>query len=273
MSVDIRKPLKKMLPYLIQAQADKLNEADTVQRLIKFFEDVLGYDPMSDISREAEMKKKFVDVVLKIEGVVRLLVEAKAADETLRDRHIEQAQSYASRNNYKWVLLTNGVVWNLYHLTFEEGIEYERAFTVDLSKPETLDESAGFLSLLHKQAMKKDDLEDFWTRSRALSPASISKAILHERVLGLVRREIRKDIGLLIDPEDLAQAIHKMWSAEVREQIGPVRIRKRRVRRAGTDDEAGMEPSHEEKAPPSVAPASALTPAKPSSEVKGAPMP
>lgn len=275
MSVDIRKPLKKMLPYLIQAQADKLNEADTVQRLIKFFEDVLGYDPMSDISREAEMKKKFVDVVLKIEGVVRLLVEAKAADETLRDRHIEQAQSYASRNNYKWVLLTNGVVWNLYHLTFEEGIEYERAFSVDLSKSETLDEAMGFLTLLHKQAMKKDELEDFWTRSRALSPLSIGKAILHERVLRLIRREIRKDGGLLIDPEDLADAIHKMWSAEVREQIGPVRIRKRRARRAGAEDEAAAESINEKKAPPSVAPAPAPTLAKPSSEVnvKGASTP
>ena len=52
MPVDIRKQLKKLLPYLLQAQADKLNEADTVQRLIKFFEDVLGYDGMTDISRE-----------------------------------------------------------------------------------------------------------------------------------------------------------------------------------------------------------------------------
>ncbi len=136
------------------------------------------------------------------------------------------------------------MVWNLYHLTFDEGIEYERAFSVDVSESETLDEAVGFLTLLHKQEMKKDELEDFWTRSRALSPASISKAILHERVLRLIRREIRKDGGLLIDPEDLAQAIHKMWSAEVREQIGPVRIRKRRARRADADEEAGEETTH-----------------------------
>ena len=74
MAIEIRKPLKKMLPHLLQAQAANLNEADTVLRLIKVFEEVLGYDGMTDISREAEMKKKFVDVVLKVDGVIRLLV-------------------------------------------------------------------------------------------------------------------------------------------------------------------------------------------------------
>jgi hypothetical protein len=36
MPVDIRKPLKKFLPHLLQAQSTNLNEADTVQRLTKF---------------------------------------------------------------------------------------------------------------------------------------------------------------------------------------------------------------------------------------------
>jgi hypothetical protein len=124
MPPDISRPLKKFLPHLLQAQCDNLNEADTVQRLIKVFEEVLGYDSLTEISRETQ--NKYVDVALKVDGVTRLLVEAKAAGVTLRDRHIEQAQSYASRNNCQWVLLTNGVVWQLYHLTIEEGIEYER---------------------------------------------------------------------------------------------------------------------------------------------------
>jgi hypothetical protein len=53
-------------------------------------------------------------------------IEAKSAATTLRDRHIDQAESYAAKDNIRWVLLTNGVVWSLYHLTFEEGIESTR---------------------------------------------------------------------------------------------------------------------------------------------------
>src|SRR5438128_12611831 len=100
---DVSKALKKLIPALLQAQQNNLKEADTVQRLIKVFQDVLGYDALTEISCEAQMKNKYVDVVLKIDGVVKLLVEAKAAGLVLRDRHIEQAESYAAQNNFQWV--------------------------------------------------------------------------------------------------------------------------------------------------------------------------
>ena len=193
-----------------------------------FFEDVLGYDGLQDISREAQMKNKFVDVCLKVDGRVRLLVEAKPAGQQLRDRHIEQAQAYASQNNYRWVVLTNGVDWHLYHLTFDEGIEYERAFVVSLATDEGLDEAALKLALLHKQAVKKGELEEFWEKAAALGPGSICKALFSESVLMLLRREIRRDTGLLIDPEDLARSLQEMLSPETREQVGPMRVRRRR---------------------------------------------
>lgn len=229
MAVDVKKSLKKMLPHLLQARADNLNEADTIIRLIKTFEEVLGYDAMSEISREAEMKGKFVDVILKVDGVVRLLVEAKAAGETLRDRHIDQAQGYASKNNYRWVLLTNGVVWNLYHLTFGEGIEYERAFSVDLSSEDGFEKAAYHIGLLHKMSIKKGELDDFWQHATALGASSIGKVLFQESVLSTIRREIRKEEGLLIDIEDLAEAIHGLFSQEARELMGPVKIRKKRA--------------------------------------------
>ncbi len=230
MPPDISKALKRYLPHLLQAQRDNLNEADTVQRLIKVFEEVLGYDSLTEISREAQLKNKYIDIALKIDGVIRLLVEAKAAGVTLRDRHIEQAQAYASRNNFQWVLLTNGVAWNLYHLTFEEGIEYERAFAVDLAAADKFNESAELLAFLHHHAIKKGEHEAFWQKHKALGPASIAKALFHENVLRLVRREIRREEGLLIDSEDLAAAVHRMLSPEAREEVGPLRIRKRRAR-------------------------------------------
>jgi hypothetical protein len=117
----------------------------------------------------------------------------------------------------------------LFHLTFEEGIEYETAFTVNLGDESGFDAAVDHLALLHKQAIKKGELEDFWEKTRALSPASIGKALMKEEVLALIRREVRRDQGLLIDIEDLAKAIHDMLSPEAREMIGPVRIRKNRA--------------------------------------------
>lgn len=226
MAPDIRKPLKKFLPHLIEAREKNLNEADTIQRIEKLFELVLGYDILGDVSREAQLKGKYVDMVLKIDGQVRVLVEAKSAATTLRDRHIEQAQGYASRNNYQWVVLTNGVDWKLFHLTFEEGIDYELAFGIDLSEKDSFDSCATKLALLHKQSIRKGGLEKFWRTAVALGPASIARGLFHEATLAIIRRLVRKHEGFLVDPEDLAKSIRGMLTTEAREQIGPLKIRK-----------------------------------------------
>lgn len=223
MALDIRKPLKKLLPHLLKAREDNRNEADTLLRIIKVFEEVLGYDPMAEITREAQVKDKYVDLAIKIDGTVRLLVEAKSAATALRDKHIDQAQHYAAEGNIRWVLLTNGVVWSLYHLSFEEGIEYVRAFSLDLSN-DSADRAEELLSLLHRQAIRKGDLDAYWKHRTALSPESIGRAIFAEDALKLIRRKIRKRERILIDEEDLASAIHEMLSTEAREKVGPVKI-------------------------------------------------
>jgi predicted type IV restriction endonuclease len=227
MPVDIRRPLKKYLSHLTAARDANLNEADTSQRLIKVFEDVLGYDPMREITREMQVKDKYVDIAIKVDDRIRLLIEVKAAGVELRDRHIEQAERYAAENNIPWVLLTNGVTWNLYHLTFDEGIDYERAFSVDISTT-PIERLCECIGLLHRTSIRKNEHETFWEHRKALSAASIAKSLFTEEALRLLRRDIRRREGMLVDEEDLAAAIHGMFSVEAREQIGPYKIRRRR---------------------------------------------
>ena len=227
MAIDIQKPLKRYLPHLLQARDDSLNEADTLQRVVRVLEDVLGYDLLTDITRETQIKGGYVDLAIRLDGVTRFLIEVKAAGVTLRDRHIEQAERYAAEGNIRWVLLTNGVNWNLYHLSFEEGIEYERAFALDLAS-DTPDVATQYLGLLHRKAITKRALESFWERRVALSPASIGKALFTEETLTFIRRCIRKNEGIVIDTEDLAAAMHNMLSTDTRELVGPVKIRRAR---------------------------------------------
>lgn len=243
MAIDIRKDLKNMLPHLKKAQEDNLNEADTILRVIKVLEQVLGYDGLTEITREQQIKDKYADLAVKIDGIVKFLIEAKAASIGLRDRHIEQAERYAAEGNIRWVVLTNGVVWNLYHLSFEQGIEYERAFTVDLST-DPIDSAAELLALLHRQSIIRGEHEEFWSKQAALNPRSIVRALFFEDTLKLIRREIRKQEGMLIDEEDLGIAIQSLFSPEVREQIGPFKIRRKRAPRR-QDKEADKKVSTE----------------------------
>lgn len=226
MAIDIKKPLKKILPHLFKAREDNLKEADTVQRIIKVLEEVLGYDPLSEITRECQIRDKYVDIAIKIDGIIKFLIEVKPAGTELRDRHIEQAQHYAAVENVPWVVLTNGVVWILFHLSFDEGVEYVRAFSADLSS-DSFEKVAGQLGLLHRQSFIKGGIEQYWQHRAALRPESIGRAMFHEDVLKLVRREIRRHENILIDEEDLVRAIHEMFSTETRELLGPPRIRRK----------------------------------------------
>jgi len=159
-------------------------------------------------------------MAIKLDGAIKFLVEAKAATIELRDRHIEQAERYAAEGNLRWVVLTNGLHWNSYHLTFDEGIEYERVFSIDLSIDSDFDRGAECLSILHKKAIQKGAHETYWERCSALGPESLGRTIFTEGVLRLIRREIRRREGILIDVEDLASAIHDCFSIEAREKMG-----------------------------------------------------
>lgn len=254
MGVDIRKPPKKYSPILVKAKADNLNEADTVQRVVKVFEDVLGYDALEEITRETAIKDKYCDLGIKIDGTIRLLVEVKSATTTLRERHIEQARNYAANSNLRWVLLTNGVQWILFHLTFEEGIEATQAFDADVELD--ADRASELLALLHKQSICKGAPDEYWQQKSALSAASIGNALFAEPVLMLIRREIRRRESLLIDVEDLGAALHGMFSTEAREQIGPFKIRRKRARRAPGEpqaEEKKAEPGADKKPEPAGA--------------------
>jgi len=232
----VRTALRRLLPHLLQAQAENLNEADTVQRLIKVFEEVLGYDPMAEISRESQIKGKFVDVTIKIDGVTRFLVEVKAAGVALRDRHAEQARGYAAQGNVPWVLLTNGTAWILYHLTFEEGIEFDRVFSLELTS-DLDDDACALLALLHRDSVRRELHEEFWRRKSALSPENLGRALFTESVLRLLRREIRRVHGIFVDEDSLVSGLKGLFSVEVREQMGPVKVRRYRKRMKATTEE------------------------------------
>ena len=213
------------------------NESDTVMYLVKFFEDVLGYDSLKgEISKELSIKDRYCDIALKIDGTVRLLVEAKAAGlRSLADKHIEQAENYAARAGVCWVLLASGVEWRLYHLTFNEGegIAHDIAFELNLLDELEKDPEAAWakLEMLSRAAIKKNALEDFWQQRKALSPASVVRVLFEEEVLKLVRRYLRKDSEAMLDVQDVFKAVRDVISKEALAEAGDLGIKKKRKRR------------------------------------------
>ena len=132
MTMDITKELKKYVPIFQHAQEHGLNEAETSMRISKFFEDVLGYDIFSEVTKEYTVKDRYVDYAIKLNGKSIFFVETKQAGLKLKEAHIEQASNYAANAGISWVVLTNGSTWQMYHLTFDEGIQSELIWSADI---------------------------------------------------------------------------------------------------------------------------------------------
>lgn len=222
MSVDIVKDLKKYLPIFQQAHDQGINEAETSLRISKFFEEVLGYDVFSEISREHVVKDRNVDYAIKLNGKVKFFIEVKQAAIALKERHIEQAENYAANSGVPWVLLTSGR-----YLTFDEGIQSDLVWSVDILG-EDIKCAAEKLSILHKKSIAKGEIEDFYAKVKTLSPRSVVQAIFHENTLKIIRACLKNSTGVRVDEQELAENIKKMISQDAWEVIGDVKITRRR---------------------------------------------
>lgn len=229
--------LKRFAQAFKEARDRDANESDTVMYLIKFFEDVLGYDSLAgEISKEVAIKDRYCDFCTKVEGVIRILVEAKAAgNQTLRDKDIEQAENYAARSGLKWVLLTNAVEWKLFHLTFNEGegIQHELAFEVNLvdGLDGNSEKTWACLELLTKEALLKDSLAAFWSQKKTLAPASLVHVLFEESVLGVIRRELNRNAEARLDLLDVFDALKEVVSKDALLAAGDITFGKKKRRR------------------------------------------
>lgn len=244
--------LKKYAQVFREAKDRNANESDTVMYLIKFFEDVLGYDSLTgEISKEVSIKDRYCDFGIKLNGELKFLVEVKASsNKSLREKDIEQAENYGSRMGIKWVLLTNGIEWQLYHLSFSEGdgITHDMVFNVNLVENADIDPEKVWnsIGLLEKESIQKGEFEDFLSHKKALSPQSLIKTLFTEDVLTVIRRELNRNGEVRLDINDVVSAIKDVLSKDALMAAGDIgykrrRKRKKRIKADGTAEQIEVE--------------------------------
>ncbi len=248
--------LRKFAGVFREARDRGANESDTVMYLIKFFEDVLEFDPLKgEISKEVSIKEKYCDVALKIDGTVRMLVEGKkAADQGLVERNIEQAENYAAKAGIRWVALTNGVEWKIFHLSWaeNEGIAHDLAWQANLLEEVETNAEALWekLSLLCRSSFTKGLLDEYWERKKALSPKSVVRALFCQDVLTVIRRELNRHAPARLEMEDVFNSVRDVLSKEALLEAGDITMKKKRKKRrkvAKTDLATGQTVTVEEE--------------------------
>lgn len=193
MSERFTKAVSKFKPILQSAHDRDINEADTVSIIKGILSEVLGYDKYSEITSELAIRGTYCDLAIKINDDIQFLIEVKAVGIDLKDSHIRQAVNYGANRGIQWVILTNGIIWELYRLKFKKPVSYDRVSSfsfLDLNPRKGEDQE--LLFLLSSEGLRKSAREEYYEKIQSLNQYVVAALTLTDPVLNAIRRDIRK---------------------------------------------------------------------------------
>lgn len=249
-----KKRIRRYQKLLDSARARDVNESDTVVIITDFLDEILGYDKYTEITSEFSVRSTFCDLALKVSGELVYLIEVKSAGTDLRDNHLRQAVDYAANQGIETVILTNGIVWQIYRVRFEQPISHDLILTIDvLDSTQKTAKLIQDLYLISREATTASDLDRYCKQREATSRYVVSQLLLSDSFLRLLRREIRKvSSGISVSTEHLAALIRneviKRDALEGEKALAATRLIKRATRRRLKAERS------EEEAPAPVAP-------------------
>jgi len=192
LSKDEAKTRVKTLVKNYLENRDKLmeqSEFDTRTKFIDRMFEALGWDVFGDVvpdevEREQPVKtresgKKKADYTFKINGITRLIVEAKALGEDIQNPDYEtQAITYAFNRACLWAVLSNFAATRIYYVDMRGGTPFYR---IDFDSFDKFDENFETLWYLSKESVLKGALEaEAKKRGYAVEKIKIDKQLLED---------------------------------------------------------------------------------------------
>lgn len=201
--------MKQLGPVIEQQKARDVSEADTVTLVKDLLAEVFGFDKYAELTSEHSIRGTYCDLAVKIDEKLAQLVEVKAIGISLEDRHVKQAIDYAANQGVEWVVLTNGIIWRLYHVLFTKPIDKQLIGEIDLTTIDCKDEAhQELLFLFTKEGFKKGAQAEMRDRKDATSRYVLAALILNnESVLNAIRRELRRVVEVNVDEQEIAKVL------------------------------------------------------------------
>lgn len=201
--------MKRMRSIIDQQRTRDVSEADTVTLVKDLLSEVFGYDKYAELTSEHAIRGTYCDLAIKIDEKLVQLVEVKAIGISLDDRHIKQAVDYASNQGVEWVVLTNGIIWRLYHVLFAKPIDKQLIGEIDLTTIDCRKEAQQeFLFLFTKEGFQRGAQVEMRDRKDATSRYVLAALILNNNsVLNAIRRELRRVVEVNVDEADIANVL------------------------------------------------------------------
>jgi len=199
--------IKTFQNVLKSAYARDINESDTVTIVKDILSSVFGYDKYLEITSEFQIRGTYCDLATMIDGKVNLLIEVKAIGISLKEHHIKQATDYASNEGIDWVILTNGICWNVYKMQYGKPVTFELVFKFDFTELNPK-KDVELLYPLSREGATKSTLDIVHSQRQALSRFSLGALLMSEQYLNYLRRDLRKiSPNVKIDSSQIKEVI------------------------------------------------------------------
>ena len=189
----IKLSVKKYQGILSNAKSRDVGEADTVTIIKDMLSDIFGYDKYSEVTSEYAIRGTYCDLAIKLDNKLSTLIEVKAIGLELKDQHVKQAIDYAANQGVDWAILTNGINWQFYHVTFSKPIEKELVLEFNLLETNVkVQKDIDAFYLLCKEGWQRSALGEYHIQKQALSRFSVGALLQSEAVLDVIRKELKK---------------------------------------------------------------------------------
>ena len=199
----------KFKKILKRAKERDVNESDTVTIVTDMLEEIFGFDKYAEITREFAIQGTYCDLAIKTGKRVEYLIEVKAIGLDLNDKHLKQAVNYAAREGIKWIVLTNGISWEIHRVSLDDKVQSERLFTFDFTELNIRQkEQQDLLFLLCKRGVQKDLIDDYYEFRQSVNRYTIGALLLSDSVTNAVRRELRQlKPGIKVNVDEVSDLI------------------------------------------------------------------
>lgn len=191
----VKAAVRKFQKPLADLLARDANEGDTRLLVTDFLCEGLGFDKYEDLTTEYQVKGDFADYGVRIDKQLVAFIEVKRVSQKLNEKHLRQVQSYAVNEGVEWMVLTNGQVWEVWHMTPGLPVQMDKALSVDLLSEDAVAVKGNALFYLSREAMKRHQMDELWKAQAATSPKSIARIVLSDKLVEEIRKELRRQTG------------------------------------------------------------------------------
>ena len=201
--------IKKFSKPLADLFARDANEGDTRLLVTDMLCEGFGLDKYTELTTEYRVKGEFADYGIRLDKELIAFLEVKRVTTKLAAKHLRQVETYAVNEGVEWVILTSGVVWQVYHITGGLPIVVDLALDVDLFGEETMVQKANQLYYLTKESLKRHQIDTLWQARRATSPKSLAKVLRSDAVVTAMRKELKRTTGQSVTDLEIVRLLNE----------------------------------------------------------------